>query len=139
MPIRDVRICYSSNWAQVHWKSIQTNYGNAAYFLYYEEEVREMLMNRQDFLYDFNLYALEVLKKILQLSFSLESTTSYQRQTSDSTLDLRRSVRSDSLAEMNFPSYYQVFQNKEFIPNLSILDALFHLGPETPSYLQHIT
>ena len=35
--------------------------------------------------------------------------------------------------------YVEVFKNKYgFIPNLSILDVLFNLGPETKSYLNNV-
>ena len=41
--------------------------------------------------------------------------------------------------KIEFKSYIQVFKNKYgFIPNLSILDVLFNLGPETKSYLNNV-
>jgi hypothetical protein len=36
----------------------------------------------------------------------------------------------------NFPPYTQVFSQKHgFIPDLSIIDLLFNLGPESSEYL----
>ena len=41
--------------------------------------------------------------------------------------------------KIEFKSYIQVFRNKYgFIPNLSILDVLFNLGPETKRYLNNV-
>jgi hypothetical protein len=38
---------------------------------------------------------------------------------------------------MNFRPYYQVFAHKHgFIPNLSIIDLIFNMGPEGILYLQ---
>jgi len=38
----------------------------------------------------------------------------------------------------SFPAYTQVFSNKYgFIPNLSVVDVLFNLGPETEAYLRN--
>ena len=39
-----------------------------------------------------------------------------------------------------FPPYYQVFDDRQpFMPNLSIIDLLFNLGPEAKDYLKRIT
>ncbi len=139
MPIRDVRICHSTNWAQQHWKAIQTNYGKSAYFSFYEEHIHEILFRNYTFLYDFNFESLQLLKQVLSLGFSLEATDKYVKHTEENIFDLRHSVGIHMRPNMVFPEYYQVFQSQGFLPDLSILDALFHLGPETRTYLMQCT
>lgn len=40
---------------------------------------------------------------------------------------------------LEYPKYTQVFSNKHgFIPNLSIIDLLFNVGPETENYLENL-
>jgi hypothetical protein len=37
---------------------------------------------------------------------------------------------------VNFPRYYQLFEARNgFQPNLSIIDLIFHLGPQAKDYL----
>lgn len=53
--------------------------------------------------------------------------------------DLRGLTAAKRPAYMQLMPYRQVFDHKYgFLPNLSILDLLFNLGPETGSYLQKI-
>ena len=45
----------------------------------------------------------------------------------------------DTQEEVNFDTYTQVFGTKfGFIPNLSILDVLFNLGPNSGAYLKKV-
>ena len=48
-------------------------------------------------------------------------------------------ISSKKEVKSEFKEYVQVFGNKfGFLPNLSILDLLFNLGPETKTYLNSI-
>jgi len=51
--------------------------------------------------------------------------------------DMRTGISPKKRNTVIAPSYTQVFNTKfGYIPNLSIIDLLFNLGPETSSYLK---
>jgi hypothetical protein len=53
--------------------------------------------------------------------------------------DLRFKFSPKKEEVIQFPHYYQVFEEKfGFIPNLSIIDLLFNEGPETLNYLESV-
>ena len=48
-------------------------------------------------------------------------------------------ISSKYISPLSFPKYTQVFYNKlGFLPNLSVLDLISNLGPESSSYLDLI-
>ena len=53
--------------------------------------------------------------------------------------DYRYKISPKIKSELKFPPYPQVFEDRfGFVPNLSILDLLFNLGPEALNYLKSI-
>jgi hypothetical protein len=83
---------------------------------------------------DFMMYFISFLPG----TWTFELSTFYQPYYPPSVIDLRRGVPCGiSQHEVNrFPTYAQVQRiHKMHQPNLSILDALCHLGPETSEYL----
>ena len=54
--------------------------------------------------------------------------------------DLRgKLVQKNTDLQMEYPHYTQVFEPRHgFIPGLSVIDAIFNLGPETGDYLDQI-
>ena len=54
-------------------------------------------------------------------------------------IDYRNQFSAKSKEEFGFPVYYQTFDEKfGFIENLSILDVICNLGPESLAYLKQI-
>ena len=48
-------------------------------------------------------------------------------------------IASKEVSPLSFPKYTQVFDDKlGFLPNLSVLDLISNLGPESSSYLDLI-
>jgi hypothetical protein len=76
--------------------------------------------------------------ELIGLSPAREKTTEYEKQQPDWRQII--SPKNKSLSEtVKFLEYIQVFADKfGFIPNLSILDLLFNLGPATNEYLNNI-
>lgn len=129
-PIQEVKIAYEENWVNNHLTAISSAYGAAPYFQYYFADVKEILERRPEFLLELNNSIIIWLssKGIINLPVYTESYNKHL----EGIIDLRVYIAiSTELA--NYP---QVFESKYgFTEDLSILDLLFNLGPETRAYL----
>lgn len=144
MPIREVRISYRENWVAQHIRSIQAGYGKAPFFDFYAEGIFATIQKKPAFLFDLNLELLYLIMDFLSAPKAhIHFTTAYQSNPSPIT-DLRRQFKPDDPATFGNRSsetpYPQVFQEKHgFIPNLSVLDLLFCLGPEAVLHLKRVS
>jgi len=134
-----IEISYDENWPLLHWKSITAAYRSSPYFEFYEDELIEIFQKKFRFLVNLNQYAEKQISTMIQLPLRAKKTKSFQKVSSP---DLRLQIhpKSDSFVnQFQFPTYNQVFSPKfGFIKNLSILDLLFNLGPESLNYLKNI-
>ena len=134
---RDIQIDYSENWPLLHYKSLKAAYNNSPYFVYYETQVTELLNKKPKFLFDLNLLALEFCNKTLQLNFLIEMASSFY--TTNNYLFWSVKNLNNKLQSQLTKPYYQVFDDRfGFTPNLSILDLIFNLGPESATYLKQL-
>lgn len=138
--IKDVKIANETNWKKIHWRSMEAAYRNSAYFEFYEHIFAPVYERRFHFLTDFNFALQEEVLKILGVNMleGKQVTASYQKELPQGK-DSRNSFipGKHNLFAANSTSYRQVFSGKYgFIPNLSIVDMLFNLGPEAGSYLR---
>lgn len=134
MPIQDVRISYETDWVKHHIQSIRSAYGSSPFFIFYADDIFDILESREKSLFILNKKLLNYLCPILGLN--MEETTSYERGIEN---DFRSKIKPNRpFIENN--DYEQVFSNQlPFVPNLSILDVLFCLGPESMHYLlEHV-
>lgn len=125
-PIRDVRISDHGNWRHQHWEALCSAYGMSPFFDYYADDIRPFFENRWEFLFDYNE---AITSKMLHL-IGLDSIPQH-------VLCEYRAKQKDSAAVAAESSvYYQTFQMRHgFIPDLSILDLLFNMGPEALPWL----
>ena len=131
--IKDIKISYDFPWQKLHWKSITSAYRSSAYFEFYEDFFAPFYQKKEKYLLDFNLKLQKTVFKCLQLEDTAILSGSYQKET-DKT-DLRNSDFEIQKQE----KYQEVFEsNCGFIANLSILDLLFNLGPESSEYLFNV-
>ena len=131
--IKDIKISYAQNWQRTHWRAIKFSYNSSPYFQYYKEEIKNLMNKRETYLLKFNLKIHEKILSILKINTEINITNQYFRQ--GDFKDLREYKFNNVLAE----EYEQVFSNRhQFISNLSILDLIFNLGPESTQYLQNI-
>ncbi|MDR1718710.1 MAG: WbqC family protein [Dysgonamonadaceae bacterium] len=136
-PTKDVRISEHGNWRKLHWNAIVSAYQSSPFFEYYEADFAPFYAKRFDFLFDYNESLRELLCQLLDIHSSIRYTASYKIDFSSHELDLRAEIHPKKPdAFFHFKPYYQVFERKfGFIPNLSIIDLLFNMGPEAVLFL----
>lgn len=134
---KDVQIEYNFNWQKQHWKTIQTAYRTSPFFEFYEDDLAPVFNTAFKFLLDFNLNTIEAVTQCIDVNLILEKTSQYQ-ETYPLKTDFRFLVNAKKEPIFNFEDYVQVFHLKHgFIENLSVLDVLFNLGPESIQYLEN--
>lgn len=143
--IKEVGISYTQPWNVQHWQSIQSAYGKSPFFEYYKDDLQPIFFKKWNYLFEFNWTLLQTVIDLLGIDATLILTSSYQKNSPADTLDFRNGIHPKPhkrKTDSNFQTqeYGQVFQEKyTFIENLSILDALFCLGPETMVMLDSCT
>lgn len=135
---QDIQIEYQEKWALQHWKSIKTAYESSPFFLYYQDEIEELLKKKYDSLIELNETIVKELKSLMNLDIEMKYTEGFA-PINPQNIDLRFDIHPKKNLKVKYPKYYQTFDDKlGFIPNLSILDLLFNLGPESILYLESI-
>ncbi len=138
MPIRELRISDAFDWRHRHLQALRTSYGRAPFFDHYMPELEALMQKKYFFLFDLNRALLEWLCRSFDCEIRIYETEAFGR--APDALDLRGKFHpgyAPALASM--PTYYQVFAERNgFIPGLSALDLLFHLGPESLLYLKQL-
>lgn len=122
--MRDVRISGHGNWRRQHWNAFKSYYGQSPFFEYYEDDFAPFYERNWMFLAEYNEELLRLLCTLMDIPVRWQFTTSYQGLGPE--LHEPRTQR----------PYYQLFQNdKAFNPDLSVVDLLFNMGPESVLYL----
>jgi len=141
--IRDVRLSDHGNWQHLHWNSIGSAYNSSPFFEFYADDLKPFFEKKFGFLFDFNEEIREKMCELLEIRACSQKTTTYlpEGEIHDGLVDFRNILHPKKKLELVDPlfkpePYYQVFDRKfGFQPNLSILDLLFNMGPESILYL----
>lgn len=129
---RDIRVSKHQPWQKIHWRSIETAYNNSPFFLYYQDNFIPFFEKEFDFLIDFNMQLLEVVLKSLKVNLPAQLSSDFLPELP---MDQREWLVSKK-CHAESPEYVQVFSEKSgFMPNLSVIDLIFNLGPESQQYL----
>ena len=152
---KDLRISDHNQWRRVHWNALQSAYSESPFFDYYADDIRPFFERKYDFLIDFNEAIRQKICELIDIHPHVEYTSSFliphstlhtpspslERVGVGSPLftDFRDVIHAKHpLPDATFEAkkYWQVFQHKHgFLSNLSILDLLFCMGPESIFYL----
>ena len=133
---KDVLIDNSYPWQRQHWRTLQTAYRTSPFFEFYEDEIKQLYDQPYDKLLDYNLKTIETIFECLQMEMPKASTKEFEVSLSEHE-DFRFLINAKLKHNLTIEPYTQVFGDRHgFIPNLSILDLLFNMGPNSIEYLQ---
>ena len=127
--LRDIRISPEYNGKKT-LQAIRSAYGNSAMYDFIEQELEELFLKEERFLFDFNMrshnWVCRWYPKVVD-----------QRSTESKVLDERWKMRGTRPVELK--SYPQVFADRfPCEKDLSILDAIFNLGKTSMKSLGHV-
>ena len=130
------RISDHGNWRHVHWNAFVAAYKHSPFFDYYADEFHRFFEQKYEFLFDFNLELCEWVCRQIDMEPRLIPTEEYMPEVecADDFRELIHPKRDYREADKAFfpKPYYQVFDQKlGFLPNLSVIDLLFNMGPES--------
>lgn len=140
--MKDVRISDHGNWRHMHWNALVSNYRNSPFFEYYADDFRVFYEKKYPFLWDYNQELCNLVCRLIDIQPSMEGTMTYQSELPEGVKDFRGIIhpkKNDIQNDSTFRAtpYYQVFKEKHgFLPNLSVADLLFNMGPESLLVLQ---
>ncbi|MDO5570172.1 MAG: WbqC family protein [Bacteroidales bacterium] len=135
--IKDVRLSEHGNWRHQHWFAIRSTYNNTPFFEYYEDDFAPFFEKRFDFLFDLNEQLRELICSLIGIEKKINYTTEYLKREEIDGSDFREIIhpkRDYKELDKEFIAnpYYQTFQDKwGFRDNLSVIDLLFNMGPES--------
>lgn len=135
--MKDIRISDHGNWRHLHWNAIASAYNSSPFFEYYEDDFRPFYEKRYEFLHDFNEQLRQTVCSLIDIEPKLSYTDEYKMEFAANEHDFREAIhpkKEFAIADPTFKvtPYYQVFTTRHgFQPNLSIIDLLFNMGPES--------
>lgn len=151
------------SWQKVHWEKIQSNYKKAPFFNHYKDFFEDFYLNKKwDYLSDLNQFLIKYISKnflFLKTEFSDSREYDLKLKKADRLRELLLKVNAniyysgpsakDYLSEdflmqknietkwmeyNNYKEYKQLFGS--FENNVSIIDLLFNVGPESINFIQ---
>ncbi|RNI31093.1 WbqC family protein [Rufibacter latericius] len=135
--ITELEIDYGQRWLDIHWRTIRSAYGNAPFFEFYADYVKDIYDRKPALLFQLNMDLMKLFAKFLKLKQPIRLTQTYGNTYEAPVLDWRGELHPKKEPDiLRLTPYRQVF-GKQFAINLSILDLLFNLGPEASTYLQN--
>jgi len=153
--VKDLRISDHNQWRRVHWNALQSAYSESPFFEYYVDDLHPFFEKKYAFLLDFNEAIRQKICELIDIHPHVVHSSqfivhNYEPQPAQNNYELctmnyeliadfREVINAKHPqpdAEFDAKTYWQVFQHKHgFLSNLSILDLLFNMGPESIFYL----
>lgn len=138
--INELEIDYVTDWQANHLRSIISSYKSAPFFEFYIDDLIPCYQQKIRYLIDYNTSLMKILLRHLEIKQGFSFTKSFIKQYPSKLLDFREKIHPKKTFRDPFfknLEYTQVFSPKHgFIPNLTILDLLFNLGPGTIEFFK---
>lgn len=135
--VRDIRISDHGNWRHLHWNALQSAYRQSPFFEYYADDFWPFYEKKYTFLFDFNEQLRQLVCQLVGIAPRVGLTTQYLHELPLADTDFRALIHPKNSYAAMLPGYvqtpyYQVFRSRHgFLSDLSIVDLLFNMGPES--------
>lgn len=140
-PTHSVLISDHGDWRHQHWQAIVSAYRSSPYFEYYADDFERVFHEETAHLVDFNAALRDLVLDCLDLHPIIQVNTEKYLDANPhgaegEVFDFRETIRPKvpyTFDPTFRPApYWQVFASRHgFLPNLSIIDLLFNMGPES--------
>lgn len=134
--VKDILINNDKPWQIEHLRAIQTAYNSSPFLEFYLDDLLPFYTKKFKYLADYNMQMRQTVCSLLGISPELRFTDHYERVLEN---DYRHLVEKHAQVPeyLNLEPYYQVFGQKfGFQPNLTILDLIFNMGPESILFIK---
>lgn len=132
----DATVSTHGAWWNIHLTALESAYGRTPFFEFYVDDFLPFFRHEVcgQSITDYDAAIDATIRRLLGINTEVHHIIyNYNKELPENIVDLRR-ADFNTLAPV--PPYYQVRASRlGFIPNLSILDLLFNLGPEAPLLL----
>ena len=160
LPNMHVQINNNSPWQDLHWKKIVLSYTNAKYFKLYQEELKPIYDKEWEYMFDLNFETLKLTLKWLGIKIKIikESELGISGKSTERLINVCKAIGADTYVSgvggknyldkaifkrqginLEYQKYsaepYPQYMSKSFVPDLSILDLVFNLGPDSLRFI----
>lgn len=161
-PNMEVEVNNAVPWRGEHWKKITYSYRNSKWFDLYREELEAFYRKEHRLLFDLDLETTSAVMRWLDIRIPVvrESELRVSGEGTERLVKVCKAMGAETyvsgaggknymderlFVEHGLKLEYQHYEpvsypqrfTKEFVPNLSILDLLFNVGPESKSLVSH--
>ncbi|MBQ1748206.1 MAG: WbqC family protein [Bacteroidales bacterium] len=77
LPISEIEIDYSENWPVRHFRAMEAAYMSSPFFVYYKDEIKDILYGGEKLLFNFNLSLIKLLARFCGIKAEFHLTGEY--------------------------------------------------------------
>ena len=133
--IKELKIDHNKNWINSHIQSIQSSYGKFPYYIYYIDDIIEVLKLRHNFLIDLNYDLLTLLYKFLNFENKIQK---FQNKYNLEDIIKVYNHYNSNIEKNNIEEERNnLFLGKKFDYSYSVIDLIFLKGPESGYFIRN--
>ncbi len=128
--VRDIRVSTSEPWQSNHFKTLVSAYNRSPWFGHFRDDLEQLYQQKVTWLKDWDLICHQWICDKLSIATTASLSEDFIKSAETGEQDLRFRIVPGQGGTVAGDRYPQVFEERHgFVPNLSILDWLFCMGP----------